>query len=52
MITDDVAVFTHRVQTKLVGIDEIQRERESIIFHREANGRWLAVHEHLSIDPS
>lgn len=52
MIGDDVAIFTHRVETKLAGVDEVQRERESIVFHRESDGKWLAVHEHLSLDPN
>ena len=52
MIDDDVAVFTHSVETELAGLDEIQHERESIVFHRQPDGSWLAVHEHLSLDPS
>ena len=50
LVTDDVAVFTHAVRTRLAGVDDEQRERETIIFHRAADGRWLAVHEHLSLD--
>ncbi|HEX9706745.1 MAG TPA: nuclear transport factor 2 family protein, partial [Steroidobacteraceae bacterium] len=45
----DTAVFTHSVRT---GISTNQGEstlleRETIIFHHR-NGRWVAVHEHLS----
>ncbi|GLP78242.1 hypothetical protein TUM20983_53520 [Mycobacterium antarcticum] len=50
LITDDVAVFTHTVRTRLAGVDEEQRERETIILRREPDGRWLGVHEHLSLD--
>lgn len=49
VITDDVAVFTHRVRTRLSGEEE-QRERETIIFRRQSDGRWLGIHEHLSVD--
>jgi ketosteroid isomerase-like protein len=46
----DVAVFTHRVHTMLRvdGVEEAVDERETIVFHRGADGVWLAVHEHLS----
>jgi ketosteroid isomerase-like protein len=50
LVTDDVAVFTHGVRTRLAGIENEQRERETIIFRREPDGRWLGVHEHLSLD--
>lgn len=47
-----VAVFTHRVHT-VVGTTEGEEaldERETIVFQR-VEGRWLAVHEHLSPMP-
>lgn len=50
-VGDGVVVFTHRVRTLLDGAADELRERETIVLHREADGRWLAVHEHLSIDP-
>jgi ketosteroid isomerase-like protein len=50
LVTDDVAVFTHSVRTRLAGVDEEQRERETIVLRRSADGRWLGVHEHLSLD--
>ena len=50
VLTDDVAVFTHSVRTRLAGVDDEQRERETIVFRRDANGRWLGIHEHLSLD--
>jgi ketosteroid isomerase-like protein len=50
VLTDDVAVFTHSVRTRLAGVDDEQRERETIVFRRTADGRWLGVHEHLSLD--
>lgn len=52
----DVAVLTHRVRTEvrpaLDAEPEVQHERETIVFRREPDGRWLGVHEHLSVDPS
>jgi ketosteroid isomerase-like protein len=46
---NETAVFTHRVSTtaRLQGetIDTV--ERETIVFAR-IDGRWLAIHEHLS----
>ena len=50
LLTDDVAVFTHSVRTRLAGVEDEQRERETIVFRRESDGRWLGVHEHLSPD--
>jgi ketosteroid isomerase-like protein len=50
----DVAVFTHRVSTDLQFDDDqiTGDERETIVFARDESGRWLGVHEHLSIsDP-
>ena len=46
----DVAVFTHNVETDLtVGGESVSsRERETIVFARNAAGQWQAVHEHLS----
>lgn len=51
LMTPDVAVLIHRVRTRLAGVDETQRERETILFRRGESGAWLAVHEHLSPDP-
>jgi uncharacterized protein (TIGR02246 family) len=50
VLTDDVAAFTHRVHTVVrTGPDqESLDERETIVYRREAGGRWFAVHEHLS----
>ncbi|MBJ7336978.1 nuclear transport factor 2 family protein [Mycolicibacterium sp.] len=50
LVSDDVAVFTHSVRTRLAGVDEEQRERETIVLRRGPDGRWLGVHEHLSVD--
>ncbi|MER5794228.1 nuclear transport factor 2 family protein [Streptomyces sp. NPDC001980] len=47
---DDTAVFTHTVETDVstrTGTGTLH-ERETIVFRRTADGRWLAVHEHLS----
>jgi ketosteroid isomerase-like protein len=48
-----VAVFSHSVRTDLtMGADRIKTgERESIIFEL-IDGSWIAVHEHLSVDPN
>jgi uncharacterized protein (TIGR02246 family) len=50
VLTDDVAVFTHRVRTvvRTGAEEETLDERETIVFRRQGDGRWLAVHEHLS----
>ena len=50
LITSDVAVFTHHVQTVISGSPPLY-ERESIVLRRSGDGRWLAVHEHLSPAP-
>lgn len=53
-VLGDVAVLTHSVRTRLAtnaGEDTVH-ERETIVLARQADGRWLAVHEHLSPDPS
>jgi ketosteroid isomerase-like protein len=52
MLGESVAVFTHRVRTRLRGADAELSERETIVLHRQADGRWLAVHEHLSPLPA
>ncbi len=49
----ETAVFTHRVRTVVAsreGEDALD-ERETIVFTRGLDGRWLAVHEHLSPAP-
>jgi len=50
------AVLTHRVRTEVRPADgaavEVQHERETIVFRQEPDGRWLGVHEHLSVDPA
>ncbi len=51
LLSPDVAVMTHRVRTRLAGVVETQRERETIVFRLTRDGAWLAVHEHLSPDP-
>ncbi|MCY7401500.1 MAG: nuclear transport factor 2 family protein [Nocardioides sp.] len=48
VLADTVAVFTHRVRTRLAGRPEPLEERETIVFRRDADRDWLAVHEHLS----
>ena len=48
----DVAILSHLVRTEISTKkgDETLRERETIVFHRR-DGRWIAVHEHLSPQP-
>ena len=50
----DTAVLTHRVRTTVAasGTTSVLHERETIVFSRDDDGRWLAVHEHLSPDPA
>ncbi|MGY1600790.1 YybH family protein [Geodermatophilus sp. SYSU D00815] len=50
----DVAVLTHAVRTTVstTAGQEVLQERETIVFSRAADGRWLAVHEHLSPAPA
>lgn len=52
LLTPDTAVFTHRVRTRIAGEPAELRERETIVFRREPDGAWRAVHEHLSVDPA
>ena len=48
----DTAILTHRVTTIQMwdGDESTLHERESIVFQRQGDGRWLAIHEHLSAD--
>jgi len=54
LLSEDVAVFTHCVRTRLRDGDgeTTLAERETIVMRRDPEGRWLGVHEHLSVDPS
>jgi ketosteroid isomerase-like protein len=49
---DGAAVFVHDVATRVATSagEEDLRERETIVFEH-LDGRWLAVHEHLSPAP-
>jgi uncharacterized protein (TIGR02246 family) len=51
-ILGDAAVFTHTVVTEISTKQgpSAMRERETIVFRREG-GKWIAVHEHLSLLP-
>jgi ketosteroid isomerase-like protein len=53
-VIGDVAVFTHRVSTRAMSGGEAvtSDERETIVFRRETDGLWLAIHEHLSPTPT
>lgn len=53
-VTSEVALFTHAVRVTASTREGIhqRRERETIVFARQADGRWLGVHEHLSADPN
>lgn len=48
-VIGDTAVVTHSIQTTVEADGEttVDRERETIVFSN-VDGRWLAVHEHLS----
>ena len=48
------AVLTHTVRTTVstAAGRSVLHERETIVFRREDDGRWLAVHEHLSPAPA
>ena len=48
----EIAIFVHDVETRIEmdGAKHTVLERESIVFERR-DGRWLAVHEHLSPKP-
>ena len=52
-VLGDTAVLTHAVHTTVStrAGREALRERETIVFHREPSGQWLAVHEHLVPSP-
>jgi ketosteroid isomerase-like protein len=50
-VVGDVAVFTHRVATRVEDNDGVHDsdERETVVFRRSDGGRWLVIHEHLSL---
>ena len=52
-VLGDTAVLTHRVRTTVATHqgEDVLHERETIVFARRQDGRWLAVHEHLSPAP-
>lgn len=45
-----VAIFSHNVETQAEfgGEAVTSQERETIVFEKQTDGAWLAVHEHLS----
>jgi ketosteroid isomerase-like protein len=49
----EVSIFTHEVHTttRINETPEAVDERETIVFARQPDGTWLAVHEHLSPMP-
>jgi len=49
LIAADAAVFSHNVESSIEFAGEVSTvlERETIVFAR-IDGKWLAVHEHLS----
>lgn len=53
LVGEQAAIFTHAVVTRvsISGEEQATQERETIVFRRDADGRWLAVHEHLSPRP-
>jgi ketosteroid isomerase-like protein len=50
----ECAIFTHQVETDLLmgGERLSNRERETIVFAHDGEGRWVAIHEHLSALPA
>lgn len=48
----NTAILTHRVTTTQMwdGEQSVLDERESVVFQRQGDGRWLGIHEHLSSD--
>jgi uncharacterized protein (TIGR02246 family) len=52
-VLGDAAIFFHDVITDVMtrAGAETLHERETIVFSRRSDGRWLAVHEHLSPAP-
>jgi uncharacterized protein (TIGR02246 family) len=49
----DAVVLTHSIQTRqstTAGVEALD-ERETIVFARQPDGRWLVVHQHLSPRP-
>jgi ketosteroid isomerase-like protein len=52
-VMGDTAVLTHRVRTTVATHEgeDVLHERETIVFARQDDGRWLGVHEHLSPAP-
>jgi ketosteroid isomerase-like protein len=50
-VIGNVGIFTHQLETRLAfeSVELESSERETIIFHRQPDGAWLAVHEHLSL---
>ncbi|MGQ7295986.1 YybH family protein [Quadrisphaera sp. KR29] len=52
-VLGETAVLTHTVRTRTATHEGEQalHERETVVFHRQAPGLWLAVHEHLSPAP-
>ena len=52
-VLGDAAIFLHEVVTDVMtrAGAETLHERETIVFSRQSDGRWLAVHEHLSPAP-
>lgn len=50
---DGIAVVSHSVRTEIETNEgpETLHERETIVLARQPDGRWLAIHEHLSPMP-
>jgi ketosteroid isomerase-like protein len=49
----DVAVLVHSIESRdrTDAPEGTEREIETIVFARRADGRWLIVHQHLSSQP-
>ncbi len=47
----DVAVLVHSIHMRQRPDEETGHERETIVFGKQPDGRWLVVHQHLSPQP-
>lgn len=49
-VIGDVGIFTHDVETSVTSSagPETLHERETIVFAKQTDSIWLAIHEHLS----
>jgi uncharacterized protein (TIGR02246 family) len=53
-VLGDTAVLIHSIKSgeHTASTVEMEHEIETIVFGRQADGRWLVIHQHLSPQPS